>query len=346
MMESVAMFHKLPARFSVILFGQRFCSDTPSFLLPGVRGTRIQVFSRHRTAGVRSPFVTAGFILGCLLALKCFFPLHFASASEKKDVSFQPDKHLQKSPAIDDFESSRIKSKPGAHPFFDAASLLLFLKHSEAKINYDQFTAEKSVNRARDYIRTHQAALAHAEKKFGVGREIITAIILIETRLGTNTGKRPVLVTLSSLSALADPGIRDMFRERYLKSGRLTRADFEKWAKRKSKWAHNELRAFITYTAVEGIDPLVIRGSYAGALGIAQFMPSSVLGFGKDGNRDGRIDLFDHADAVSSIGNYLKRHGWEPNIDLQKARNVLMRYNHSRRYANTTLIIAELLKGS
>jgi hypothetical protein len=71
MMESVAMFHKLPARFSVILFGQRFCSDTPSFLLPGVRGTRIQVFSRHRTAGVRSPFVTAGFILGCLLALKC-----------------------------------------------------------------------------------------------------------------------------------------------------------------------------------------------------------------------------------------------------------------------------------
>jgi membrane-bound lytic murein transglycosylase B len=90
---------------------------------------------------------------------------------------------------------------------------------------------------------------------------------------------------------------------------------------------------------------VTVRGSYAGALGLAQFMPSNILAYGKDGNGDGRIDLFDHADAIFSIASYLKHYGWKPGIDDKKAYSVVYRYNHSKYYVNTILKIRNLLEG-
>ena len=95
---------------------------------------------------------------------------------------------------------------------------------------------------------------------------------------------------------------------------------------------------------VEGVDPVGINGSYAGAMGIAQFMPSNIITLAQDGNQDGRIDLFTHDDAIASIANYLKHYGWYPGIDGEKAYKVLYRYNHSKYYVDTLLKIAGLLK--
>ena len=125
----------------------------------------------------------------------------------------------------------------------------------------------------------------------------------------------------------------------------LTKADFEKWALRKSKWAYDELKAFLKYTIREGIDPVDINGSYAGALGISQFMPSSILDYAQDGNSDGQIDLFSHADAIESVASYLKKNGWHRGIKAKKASKVLYRYNRSQYYVKTVLKISELLKG-
>jgi membrane-bound lytic murein transglycosylase B len=96
---------------------------------------------------------------------------------------------------------------------------------------------------------------------------------------------------------------------------------------------------------IENVDPVAIKGSYAGAMGISQFMPSNIPELAKDGNNDGSIDLFNHADAIASIAFYLKHHGWKPGISRQKAEKVVHHYNHSERYVDTVLKISKLLKG-
>jgi membrane-bound lytic murein transglycosylase B len=86
-----------------------------------------------------------------------------------------------------------------------------------------------------------------------------------------------------------------------------------------------------------------MHGSFAGALGIAQFVPSSVLRFAKDGNRDGQTNLFDHEDAIESISNYLKQHGWRPSLTRNEAFRVILYYNNSKYYAETILKVSERL---
>ena len=104
-------------------------------------------------------------------------------------------------------------------------------------------------------------------------------------------------------------------------------------------------KAFLNHVSQEGYDPVGINGSFAGAMGISQFMPSNIPELAKDGNGDGRIDLFDHADAIASIAYFLKRHGWRPGIDRAKAEKVIYHYNHSDRYVEAVLKISEILKG-
>ena len=150
---------------------------------------------------------------------------------------------------------------------------------------------------------------------------------------------------LSTMASLYDSNVRDMFWNETLKSQKLSRKRYEKWTRKKSNWAYNELKAFLKYTARENIDPVTVYGSYAGALGIAQFMPSSILAYAKDGNNDGQIDLFNHADAITSIASYLKHFGWHPGIDKKGAKKVIYRYNKSNYYVDAILKISVLLKG-
>ncbi len=74
-------------------------------------------------------------------------------------------------------------------------------------------------------------------------------------------------------------------------------------------------------------------------------MPSNILALAKDGNMDGCVDLFNHADAIASIASYLQHHGWQAKIDDKKAYKILLRYNYSKYYANIILKIAKLLRG-
>lgn len=246
----------------------------------------------------------------------------------------------------DGFDEDRINAAyhhPSVH--FDPASIAFFFVYKEAHLNYDQFAVPRQIQKARQYMQAQAASLLKAEKEFGVEKEIITAIILVETRLGTYTGESRILKTLSTVAALSDSILRDKLWAEISKTKKISRKGFEKKADRKSKWAYTELKAFLRYTADERMNPVEIRGSFAGALGIAQFLPSSVLMYGKDGNGDGRVNLFEHADAIASIANYLKKYGWRPGIDRDRAYKVVWRYNHSKYYVNIVLKVAQLLKG-
>jgi membrane-bound lytic murein transglycosylase B len=158
-------------------------------------------------------------------------------------------------------------------------------------------------------------------------------------------GTHSIINTLSTMASLTEARPREHLWDKLPKARRYERSKYDQKADKKSAWAYRELKAFLTYTSQHQIDPISVKGSYAGALGIAQFMPSSILAYGQDGNGDGRIDLFQDADAIASIASYLKHFGWKPGIDNKKAYKVVYHYNLSKYYVNTVLKIAKLLEG-
>lgn len=236
----------------------------------------------------------------------------------------------------------RLYGKPDVR--FDAETVSLFFVHSEARLNYGQFTTWKAIRKARHYMEAYEKELQYAKAKYKVDPEVITAIILVETQLGTYLGRSLIFNALSTMAALTDPEARNILYNELPAKRRYSRAKFEKKAARKSKWAFTELIAFIHYTTREDMETTRIKGSYAGAMGIAQFMPSNAYSLARDGNSNGRIDLFEHADAIASIAYYLKFHGWKPGLSSKKQYRVILHYNNSKYYANTVLKIAKKLK--
>lgn len=228
---------------------------------------------------------------------------------------------------------------------FEPKGVSLFFVHRESKLNYGQFTDRQSLDAANAYLQQHEEALSRAEAEYGVDKHVVTAILLVESRFGKYIGKRSALNTLSTMAALADPGVRKSFWQYMAENHRISRKGFEKKADSKSRWAYLELKELLKYAAHEGVNPAAIRGSYAGAVGLPQFMPSNILKYGGDGDQNGSIDLETHADAIASIAKYLKGHGWRPGLTRSKAKKVIYRYNHSSYYVNTILEIADLLKG-
>ena len=228
---------------------------------------------------------------------------------------------------------------------FDPKGVSLFFIHQESSLNYDQFVSKKSIRNAARYMDEHKNELLRAQKTYGVDMTVITAIILVETRLGTYLGSRTVINTLATMAAISDKKEREILWNAISDSRKMTREKFEKKADAKSEWAYTELKALLKFAQREGVDPVKITGSYAGAMGIAQFMPSNALTLARDGNQDGKINLFNHADAICSIANYLKHFGWKPSISRQQAHKILYKYNHSNYYVDTLLKISDRLKG-
>lgn len=228
---------------------------------------------------------------------------------------------------------------------FDSEGIGLFFIHNEGSLNYESFANKTSIWRAGKYLKKHNRHFTKVEKNFGVDKTVITAIILVETGLGTYMGKRRVINTLSTMAAISDPKIRELLWTSIKDEKRISRPKFEVKADKKSAWAYNELKAFITYVNRENLDACEVYGSYAGAMGIAQFMPSNILSFAKDGNGDGRVNLLNHSDAITSIASYLKHYGWHSEIDKNKAEKVLYEYNHSSYYVDILMRISKLLKG-
>ena len=132
----------------------------------------------------------------------------------------------------------------------------------------------------------HADDLDRAEKEFGVPAEVILGVLGVETSFGRNTGS---FRAIDALTTIAFDGAR---RQDYFRG---------------------ELKELLLLARDKGIDPLEIKGSYAGAVGLPQFMPSSYRKYAVDYDGDGRIDLRGSAaDAIGSIASYMKAFGWVP----------------------------------
>jgi len=200
------------------------------------------------------------------------------------------------------------------------------------------------VKRARLYSIENKKALSQVRQKYGVPEEIVVSILMVETRLGRFTGSWRAFNVLASMAVC-----EDLSRVRHHLASDLSESDVEAYAlhrcQEKSDWAYRELKSLIRYAAQKEMDPLTIPGSIFGAIGLCQFMPSNVFRFGVDADGKGYVDLFTTRDALFSMGNYLKNHGWRRNMDRESRYRVLLTYNRSQVYANTVLALAERLQG-
>ena len=147
------------------------------------------------------------------------------------------------------------------------------------------FLKKKRISDGKKFIQNNISVLERAEKEFGVPKEVITAILGVETDYGNIMGSYRVIDSLTTLG-FDDP--------------------------RRSKFFKSELIQFFILTRENNLDILKVKGSYAGAMGYGQFISSSYRAYAIDFDGDGYVDLFNSLeDAIGSTANYLKRHGWK-----------------------------------
>lgn len=208
---------------------------------------------------------------------------------------------------------------------------------------YKGVVTAETIAKCRTFLQDNADAFARAERQFGVPKEVAVSLLLVETRLGTLMGKVPAFLTLASMSATRSPEQI----ETYLAG--LPGADAHRdWVaermQQRSDWAYKELAAFIRFARAAHIDPMSVPGSIYGAIGLCQYMPSNLVPLGADGNGDGVVNLFEVDDAIFSLSNYLRRHGWKPGLSRDKRLSIVKKYNNSYTYANTILTLAEAVQ--
>lgn len=211
----------------------------------------------------------------------------------------------------------------------------------QTKAVHKGFLKKTAIVRARSYLRENSEILEEIRSAFCIPKEIIVSILMVETGLGHHLGGKYAFNRLASMALCRD---LEVIRPHL---GNEINAQNEEAARaicrRKGDWAYEEMKALLEYAERGGINPLSIPGSIYGAFGICQFMPSNALTYGIDADQDGKVDLFSKMDALHSIANYLRGHGWQCSMDLWSKRRVIFEYNHSPIYANTVLAIAERL---
>ena len=148
-----------------------------------------------------------------------------------------------------------------------------------------KFLDDFHITKGVEFARQHHSTLQRASRQYHVPEEYILAILAVETKFGGYLGTHRTIDALTTLSF-----------------------DYP----RRSAFYKDELEAFLVMSRTEGIDPSEPVGSFAGAMGLGQFMPSSFLRYAVDFDNDGRRDLWNPDDAIGSIANYFAQHGWTP----------------------------------
>ncbi len=204
------------------------------------------------------------------------------------DVSVSQDEFIKKMESQHNFDSKSLRD------LFDQATVSQSIldaisKPAEKRLPWYKyrniFLKQKRINEGVDFLIRNRKKLKAAEEQFGVPPEIITAIIGVETFYGRIAGSYRVVDALNTLAFY------------YPKRSNFFRSEFEQ---------------FLLLTREQGFDPLSLKGSYAGAMGMPQFISSSYRHYAIDFDGDSIIDIWDNPnDAIGSVANYFAEHGWK-----------------------------------
>jgi len=184
------------------------------------------------------------------------------------------------------------------------------------------FVTDTRTRQGVEFYERYAASLHRAEREYGVPVDVIVAIIGVETRYGSNKGSYRVIDALSTLAFDYPP---------------------------RSKFFSSELKQFLLMTREQGLAASELKGSYAGAMGYGQFIPSSYRAYAVDFDGDGVIDILNNpVDAIGSVANYFKRHKWRSGEAVTAAARVEQDYR--RDWMNDGLkpkhTVAELAQGN
>ncbi|WP_110600206.1 lytic murein transglycosylase B [Salinicola lusitanus] len=219
--------------------------------------------------------------------------LSMANAVAQGDENFDPATHPEVKAMLDSLARQGVPQDE-----LDAAmraakyrpQVLEAMSHAaERRLRWDEyrdiFIQPERIRQGVAFLEANREALERAERRYGVPPEVVVAILGVETQYGRHKGTRRVLDSLSTL-AFHHPARGEFFR--------------------------GELEAFLEITLGQGVDPGTLYGSYAGAMGYPQFIPTSYQAYAVDFDGDGLKDLWNNpVDAIGSIANYFSEHGWQ-----------------------------------
>lgn len=201
------------------------------------------------------------------------------------------------------------------------------------------------LKRVEDFLRKHKTAFSKVQKKFPVPKEIIASLLWVETKYGRDLGTFHVASSYLSIAQADYPPILfqvvDVAKQRHPDMDSASEAKIQERAKNKAQWAVKELIALQEIHEKKYKDAAKLEGSFSGAFGMAQFLPSSYLQWAK--GHKSQPNLFRADDSIFSVSNYLTINGWKKD-DPNAQRAALFHYNRDREYGERILRMADCLK--
>jgi membrane-bound lytic murein transglycosylase B len=210
---------------------------------------------------------------------------------------------------------------------------------------------KKALYKGIKFLKKYKHKFNETEKNYSIDKEVILAILYIETNFNLRKAKYNVFNAYLSLTFADHPQylkqnlkiISRKYRHLSKKKLKIKKEKLIKDSKRRAKWALNELKMLIEVAKKLKRPVLSIKGSFAGAMGYPQFIPSSYMNYAVDGNGDKFIDLFNIYDAIESVANYLRSVGYKSK-NLKSKKTALYHYNHNIDYVNFVLEYAKRIK--
>jgi membrane-bound lytic murein transglycosylase B len=203
---------------------------------------------------------------------------------------------------------------------------------------YRHFLTEEQVKDGAKFLNRWRPLIQQGLQGTQVSPAMAVAILKVESDLGRKSGKYSTFNSLATMTLLEDSL---HWVAKYDTSGGADLERLNRRAVRRAGWAYAELKHYLNLCRIQGWDPLELRGSWAGAFGWAQFVPSSYLRCARDGDGDGRVDPFSLRDALASMACYLDEAGWR--FDPTTHRRALLLYNSSDAYVDCILEYADRL---
>ena len=214
----------------------------------------------------------------------------------------------------------------------------------EVHSRYRQFLTPATIVRARSCRAAYAGWFDAAAQHYGVPANVLASILYVETGCGRNTGSYVILHRLARLAMANEPENLRRNLERFADSRGTLDPSIEAQLRARAQYLeatfYPEVRATFLVAQQMGVSPLDLRGSPSGAFGYPQFLPTSFLQYGVDGDGDGIVSLYTPSDATASAARYLAAYGWRPGISRAQQRQVIWHYNHSDAYIDTVLALA------
>lgn len=295
------------------------------------------------------------FKLPVLLAFTVTFVLSCSKISYSSNISLPLQERIDKfRPVINKLAAKGVDSNiviqmiSDSQTQFNEKYVKINVTGYLKKPDYSHFSNEQSVSRNLEFLKEHESKLIEAEAKYSVPKEVIASILWIETKHGNFLGSNHIIsvylsTALANEQKYIDMNIKELEKNFEGDSSELAKLKDKIIARanKKANWALNELIA-LKDMKLKNVNISKLKGSWAGAFGMPQFLPSSYLKLAVDGNNDGNINLFDVDDAIFSVANYLNKNGWSE--DVNKQSKAVFSYNNSADYVQAVLKLAELSK--